>query len=226
MARRIELLGLGLLAAVCLLFIAFSQKESPRYSRALKYEELYDEGLPEAHPNASLLSVKEVVRLQQSAIRYALKDYPFPAGRRLNDYTLAAGGRPLRTVIVTTWRSGSTFLGDVINAVPGNYYHYEPLLDYGIIQIRGPPHADSAIASLRSLLNCDYSSLQNYLEYGKTHTYLFMHNTRLWGLCETFPHYCWNATFLSSVCKVFPFQSMKTVRIRLRLAEELLRDEK
>jgi hypothetical protein len=225
MSRRNEFWGLVLLVAVCLLLIAFSQKEEPRYSQALKYEaDTYDEA--DFHPNSSLTaSIRDVVRMQQNLVRNALDDYPFPPGQSLNDYTMATGGRPVRTIIVTTWRSGSTFLGDVINAVPGNFYHYEPLLDYGIVQIRGPPHADSAISNLKNLLNCDYSNLQNYLQYGRTHNYLFTHNRRLWGLCDSFPQYCWNSTFLSSVCKVFPFQSMKTVRIRLRLAEELLKDE-
>lgn len=50
-------------------------------------------------------------------------------------------------------------LGDVLNALPGNYYHYEPLMDYGIVQIRGPPDADSALTTLKMLLNCDYSNL-------------------------------------------------------------------
>lgn len=88
-----------------------------------------------------------------------MADYRFPDGENLEDYTLASGGRPLRTVIITTWRSGSTFLGDIINALPGNYYHYEPLLDYGIVQIRGAPHAEPALTTLRSLLNCDYTNL-------------------------------------------------------------------
>lgn len=69
------------------------------------------------------------------------------------------GGQPVRSVIITTWRSGSTFLGDVLNSHPGNYYHYEPLLDYDIIQIRGAPVASAAVQTLRDLLHCNYSSL-------------------------------------------------------------------
>lgn len=69
------------------------------------------------------------------------------------------GGQPIRSIIITTWRSGSTFLGDVLNSHPGNYYHYEPLLDYDIIQIRGAPLANDALQTLRDLLHCNYSSL-------------------------------------------------------------------
>jgi hypothetical protein len=68
-------------------------------------------------------------------------------------------GTPVRSLIITTWRSGSTFLGDVLNSHPGNYYHYEPLLDYDIVQIRGEPLASGAIKNLRHLLNCNYTSM-------------------------------------------------------------------
>lgn len=43
--------------------------------------------------------------------------------------------------------------------MPGNFYHYEPLLNYGIVQVRGPPYADGAILTLKNLLNCNYTDL-------------------------------------------------------------------
>lgn len=48
--------------------------------------------------------------------------YEFPNGRfgvdakSLNDLTLETGGQPIRSIIISTWRSGSTFLGDILNA--------------------------------------------------------------------------------------------------------------
>lgn len=220
MFRRNELLGLAFLALVCLFLIILNQKEAPRYHRLLKYVSYVDS------PNVSQVTAQDVVKMQHQMIRLSLRDYPFPQGKGMDHYTPVTGGNPIRSIIVTTWRSGSTFLGDVLNSVPGNYYHYEPLLDYGIVQIRGPPYTESAISNLKNLLNCDYSNMQNYLDFGKNHNYLFTHNRRLWNLCEAFPQYCWNEEFLSDVCKVFPFQSMKTVRIRLKLAEQLLEDQK
>lgn len=55
--------------------------------------------------------------------------YEFPNGRfgvdakSLDDLTLETGGQPIRSIIISTWRSGSTFLGDILNAMPGNFYH-------------------------------------------------------------------------------------------------------
>lgn len=63
-----------------------------------------------------------------------------------------------------------------------------------------------------------------YLEYGQEHTWLFTHNTQLWDRCVVHPHLCWLPQFLSPFCSLFPFQSMKVVRLRLQLIQHLLAD--
>lgn len=128
------------------------------------------------------------------------------------------------SVIISTWRSGSTFLGDILNAMPGNYYHYEPLLYYDIVQVRGPPQSTDALTTLRQLLKCNYTGLEDYLEYGQGHTFLFTHNTRLWRNCQLYPQFCFDPSFLNPFCRLFPFQSMKVVRLRAALSEPLLID--
>lgn len=55
-------------------------------------------------------------------------------------------------------------MGDVLNAHPANFYHYEPLLDFGIVQIRDSPLADEALDNLESMFKCDYTNLGNELK--------------------------------------------------------------
>lgn len=144
---------------------------------------------------------------------------------KLEDLTLEASGKPVRSVIISTWRSGTTFFGEVLNAMPGNFYHYEPLLKYGIIQIRGAPYADDAISTIKKMLKCDYSGMDDYFEYGKTHLHQFSHNTRLWDHCKYKKELCFDANFTARFCKLFPFQSMKVVRVRLSLIQDILEDK-
>lgn len=228
--RRLSLLGLVFVLCTTLFILVVN----PRDSKTLQYlgptlnnDESYDLAL---NGTNTVLTVGEMIRSQRHQIASELSDYRWIKGTRLENYTLALGGTPYRTVIVTTWRSGSTFLGDVFNALPGNFYHYEPLLDYGIMQVREPPHSTSAVRVLRKLLHCDYYNLEHYLDYGKSHVYLFTHNHRLWAQCEAaqaagMGYLCWRPEFLSAICREFPFQSMKVVRLRLKLAEELLLDD-
>lgn len=108
--------------------------------------------------------------------------------------------------------------------MPANFYHYEPLLNYDIIQIRGAPNASTALRNLRQLLSCNYTNMDDYLKYGQTHNFLFNHNTRLWQYCRLYPQLCWNPQFLASFCQLFPLQSMKIVRLRIALAKPILQD--
>ena len=72
---------------------------------------------------------------------------------------MESGGSPIRALVTTTWRSGSTFLGDILLSHPATYYHYEPLLHFGIEQVRNGRKAREALRVIKSLFNCDYSKL-------------------------------------------------------------------
>ncbi|XP_077284051.1 carbohydrate sulfotransferase 3 [Arctopsyche grandis] len=239
MSRRLNVYGLCLVFGGSLLLLASQQLANPRPHPHPHPQQPQSAAPPRptaptpppasslSH-NRSQLSIEEVISLQRARIQHEMRDYRFEAGSRgLEGLTPETGGTPRRSLILTTWRSGSTFVGDILNALPANYYHYEPLLNFDIVQIRGPPHAAPALRNLRQLLDCDYHGpgMEEYLHYGRAHVWLFTHNERLWEHCSDHPHLCWNATFLTKFCRLFPFQSMKVVRLRLKLAEELLGDD-
>ncbi|XP_040583049.1 carbohydrate sulfotransferase 4 [Lepeophtheirus salmonis] len=168
-----------------------------------------------------------------------LKDFPLDQIHLLNqkgqryspswaDLLLEEGGQPLRALIFTTWRSGSTFMGDILTSHPSAFYHYEPLLYIGIRQVResDPGLADQAINVIKSLLHCKYDDLGDYLSYGKKHHWLFNHNERLWNHCLNGKNKaCWNPQTLDKICAIHPFQTLKTVRLRLSLARSFLDDK-
>jgi len=57
-------------------------------------------------------------------------------------------------LIVTTWRSGSTFLGEILSTHPTVFYHYEPLWQKPMDQIRNKEQVSSSVEHLRRLLHC------------------------------------------------------------------------
>jgi hypothetical protein len=112
------------------------------------------------------MELAEVVASQKRLIADEMTGYVY--GRHDNVSSLAdlvpeQGGTPRRSIVLTTWRSGSTFVGDVLNSHPASWYHYEPLLDLDIVQVRGPPLAVPAISTLKQLLNCNYTGLGELL---------------------------------------------------------------
>ena len=83
-------------------------------------------------------------------------------GEPLDSLVMAEGGQPVRALVTTTWRSGSTFLGDIMTSHPGTFYHYEPLLHYDIVQARSGALARDAVRTLRDLMHCNYTNLGKF----------------------------------------------------------------
>ena len=69
----------------------------------------------------------------------------------------------------------STVSGDLLKSHPGTFYHYEPLLNFGIQQIRGEPLAEKAITNIKKLFLC------NYTEMGKLYIFvIFLYYSSNW----------------------------------------------
>lgn len=124
-----------------------------------------------------------------------------------------------KTVIFSSWRSGSTFIGDIFNTVAGNYYHYEPFNFRGHNQVETK---EENIEIVKSLLKCQYQFAQEHM---KQSVHWFF-NKRLAHYCPWKNHadFCGSIAFRNAFCDIFPRQSMKLVRARVTLAESLLED--
>ncbi|CRK97034.1 CLUMA_CG010309, isoform A [Clunio marinus] len=219
MSRRVNLIGIYSIVSFVLLFFAV---------RSSNYYHTSDQ--PQQIIQNLSLEIEDVINYERLLIAEEMQDYEYPNGRfgveakNLQELTPETGGMPIRSIIISTWRSGSTFFGDILNALPGNFYHYEPMLYFGIKQIRGPPNDTQAITLLKQLLKCNYTGIDDYLEYGENHKNTFSLNSRHWEQCQLFPSYCYQQKFLEPFCKLFPLQSMKVVRLRMEIAASLLRD--
>ncbi|XP_051161919.1 carbohydrate sulfotransferase 4-like isoform X4 [Leptopilina boulardi] len=226
MSRKRSFYILVGVATAFIFFLALNQHYNNYFEHQL--QPMISNYIKGAASDVTLYEIQKVINLQRKLIEKNMSGYRYLNGENeidssnLDNFVMERGGKPLRSIILTSWRSGSTFLGEVINAHPATYYHYEPLLDFGIIQIREEPFADMALKNIESLLKCNYSNMEHYLNFGKTHVWLFNHNAPLWEQCLMHKSICWDPRFLSPFCQLFPFQSMKIVRLRLRLIEKIL----
>lgn len=172
-------------------------------------------------------TLQNILQAKERSVEQELKDYPWPKGMNSSTVVPKYGGNPIKAMIVTTWRSGSTFLGDILISHPATFYHYEPLLHFGINQIRGGPKGKRAQETLEKLLKCDYSNLDAYFTYAQKHHETFAHNERVWNTCQRGKmQSCWKPRFWTSMCKLFPFQVIKTVRLRTNLIDHFLEKSK
>ncbi|XP_058808589.1 carbohydrate sulfotransferase 1-like [Phymastichus coffea] len=145
--------------------------------------------------------------------------------RELSDLVMESEGKPLRSVIVSTWRSGSSFLGDLVDAHPASYYYFEPLLYLGIVQFRRPLPSPEPFNTLRSLFNCDFSNLGNFLKYRSTDKWHSDdYNRYLRKQCRRNKNTCHDPVFSTKFCSLFPFQVAKIVGLDLALMDSFLED--
>eukprot|EP00092_Neocalanus_flemingeri_P003538 GFUD01003795.1.p1 GENE.GFUD01003795.1~~GFUD01003795.1.p1 ORF type:complete len:511 (+),score=108.02 GFUD01003795.1:67-1599(+) len=134
-----------------------------------------------------------------------------------------------KTLILTTWRSGSTFLGDLLNHYPGTFYYFEPLHYFD--KTKKKSKSQNQTSFLKSLYSCQFGQKNiGYLQHVAKHnnTFLFQnHNFRLWNSCRNIlpqSTMCFMPEFLNHVCPMYPIKLIKTVRLRLHSVEELLKD--
>ena len=140
-----------------------------------------------------------------------------------------AGSEPLSILLISTWRSGSTFLAQLLQSHPGVFEHYEPFNYLGVRQIRSGKEAFQSQQMLHRLLDCKYSGLGPYLNHTKANLReMQSYNKRVWKACNEGPNLlsCADSKFLSEACKMFPIQLVKSVRLRLNLTQLLLNDHK
>lgn len=142
MSRRVNLIGISTIALsfFVLIFFFFATKNSnyyDEYSRKeninpLRYNNKYkgnyyysQETQQQQHVTQNLsVTIDDVLNYQRQQIAEEMQYYEYPNGRfgidakSLRDLTPETGGTPMRSIIISTWRSGSTFLGKIkINSI-------------------------------------------------------------------------------------------------------------
>ena len=145
---------------------------------------------------------------------------------RVGDAVPATNSR--QVLVATTWRSGSSFFGELLAHYPGVYYSYEPLhANYFKKEFNNETVA-SAAALVSALLRCDYDDgVLNYLRHSSktSNNFLFRDNFRVWSTCQNLlpaKSACFLPLFYKAACPLFPVRIVKTVRMRVAETEALL----
>lgn len=163
--------------------------------------------------STNLLSVEQAIILKQiieNYLEFERPEYFFPIP--IKNRTLS--------VIFSSWRSGSTFLGDIISAVPATYYHFEPLNFLGLKQSE---YDENLVQYLQNLLRCNFNNSRALINMRKENLWEF--NRPLNVYCTQLKVLCRSMRFREAFCNIFPRHTMKLVLARITMAEPLLSDK-
>ncbi|XP_042873360.1 carbohydrate sulfotransferase 2-like [Penaeus japonicus] len=142
------------------------------------------------------------------------------------------GKRQKQVVLWTGWRSGSSFLGKVLaRASNATFYSYEPLHMYGVKVM----HDDDAITRkaqtlLKDLILCRLERHSDQVYYVGKHGYYLHQNEFLFDNCRREKNIrsaslCRNTSYVSGVCRSADMNVIKVLRLSLKFARPLLRDD-
>ena len=159
---------------------------------------------------------------------------------RIGDFVSPRNARHI--LLASTFRSGSSFLGELLSRYPGTFYSYEPLMytrTMNTSEVNRLPNStfsrktkDIFIRQLLKVFKCELD-----IEYIKYISYTYhdalLRNFRLWNTCKTLcpgcndglvSRECSILSFYNSTCPKFPIRLIKTVRFRMEDSEKLLLD--
>ncbi|RXG57855.1 Carbohydrate sulfotransferase 5 [Armadillidium vulgare] len=131
-----------------------------------------------------------------------------------------------RVLIVSTWRSGSTFLGDIFNSYPAAFYSFEPLhMKYRNKHLQKGEDIAEALSFIKDIFTCNITFHHEYMKYLREYQYVLVHNKFMWNSCYANRAYCFDPNFMSQICQLTPLNVMKTVRLGLLPVDKLLSDK-
>ncbi|XP_040577076.1 carbohydrate sulfotransferase 1 isoform X2 [Lepeophtheirus salmonis] len=130
--------------------------------------------------------------------------------------------------IATSWRSGSTFLGDLLNHNMGTFYSFEPLHFESLSM-----STERRLDLMNNIFKCNFHNKEviGWMKHASKgeNNFLFQHNFRSFKICENLlpgKVSCYMDKFQSPICSMSPIRVIKTVRFRVKLAEEFLKNDK
>ncbi|KAM7302716.1 putative secreted protein [Ixodes scapularis] len=128
-----------------------------------------------------------------------------------------------RILVVAYFRSGSTFLGDVLSQDPATFYHYEPLSVLHNDHTKPVHITPLCYKTVKNIFRCDFEHAPEYLKEAKSFVFPFKRNMALWSRCKGDIDACFSPEFIASICNTSTMQVMKVTRLRLRHVLQLIK---
>ncbi|XP_022659862.1 carbohydrate sulfotransferase 1-like isoform X2 [Varroa destructor] len=175
---------------------------------------------------ASLRQLSGSASVQLSLPR--LHDAGRIVGAMLKMYRVIPPNEVRRVLIVSYFRSGSTFLGDILQTPLKTFYHFEPYHITGATRLRFGDISEGECARLFGhLMRCEFDQLPEYMAWvsQNNNQFLVRHNQFLWRHCTLKNNICFNATYMQGMCQRSPLQVAKFVRVPLRYALNFVRED-
>lgn len=141
----------------------------------------------------------------------------------LKHYAVVPANSVQRVIIVTYFRAGSTFVGDIFSSNPRTFYHFEPLHMFSNNARLDGGAALNASKLVGHLLRCEFSRVQHYIRWVTEMKFLFRRNHFLWAMCGGQNAVCFKGEYVAKVCLRAPTQVMKVTRLHMSQVKDWIK---
>ncbi|CAL1285283.1 unnamed protein product [Larinioides sclopetarius] len=177
-------------------------------------------------PKSNLVNRQERIQeiLKQSSViqRRATLD-PM---RSLKSIPLTNPSKVMRIIILTYFRAGSTFFGDILQQNWKTFYHFEPLHWMTYDKRIDDDKLPEVFNLFNNIFGCNFNESKEYMQWvmKPKNQFLFAHNLFLWVTCHSNPKVCFSPAFVNAVCMRAPIHVMKITRLHMRQLRSYMKE--
>ncbi|XP_071042816.1 carbohydrate sulfotransferase 1 isoform X1 [Parasteatoda tepidariorum] len=137
--------------------------------------------------------------------------------RSLKSIPLTDPSKVTRVFIITYFRAGSSFFGDILQQNWKTFYHFEPLHSMTYNKRVDDDKMPQVFNLFNDIFTCNFTEQKAYMDWVKQprNQFLFSHNLFLWVTCHSNPRTCFNPSFVNAVCLRAPVHVMKLTRLHM-----------
>ncbi|KAF7490204.1 Carbohydrate sulfotransferase 1 [Sarcoptes scabiei] len=171
--------------------------------------------------------IKTSTDRNQIVLNKSTKDFnKLSWARRFNfikKFPLYEREKQTRILLISYFRSGSSFIGDLLQQNWKSFYTFEPL-HYMTRQTRiGDNNLTEAINLIDDIYRCDFKTNSSYIHWLESNQFLIRWNHFFWNICKLLStNMCFDDFLMKQVCIRSKYNLIKTVRLKIRHIESLL----
>ncbi|GFR13384.1 hypothetical protein TNCT_64781 [Trichonephila clavata] len=138
--------------------------------------------------------------------------------RSLKSIPLINPEKVTRILVITYFRAGSSFFGDILQQNWKTFYHFEPLHSMTYDKRIDDEKMPEVFTLFNNVFSCNFTESKEYMQWvmKPKNQFLFAHNLFLWVTCHSNPKVCFNPSFVNAVCMRAPIHVMKVTRLHMR----------
>lgn len=137
----------------------------------------------------------------------------------------SSASSPIRYILlVSHFRAGSSFIGDLLQQNWKTFYSFEPLHLFQINYKIQSDQENAALSLLSNIYSCTFTSEPGYVNWirKEENKFLLTWNRFLWSLCNIHRYWCYDPDFISQLCLRTKYRVIKVTRLSLESTEKLL----